>query len=75
MDDETPILELAEQARRYYGALREAGIPEVLATRMAGDWHQAVLTYVCNDMIARGRPFREAGQRFTQRVTRMMDGR
>lgn len=39
-----PLQDLADMAKDYYDALRQRGIPQVLAERFAGDWHQAIVT-------------------------------
>lgn len=39
---------LVEQATRYYNLLRERGIPEALAVRIVGDWHNGCVTVALN---------------------------
>lgn len=43
------IKDLADLATEYYNALRTRDIPESLAIRLAGDWHQAMCQWMVMD--------------------------
>lgn len=67
-ETDDPMLNLANMARRYYAALRELGIPEALAVRLTGDWHQAVFEFAVKDFLTRGMPTTKRANMITERA-------
>jgi len=47
------LSDMAQAAAHYFRALIEAGLPEALAVRMAGDWHAAQLAQQQQEAIER----------------------